>query len=227
MRKLWALFTSLFGSGAKDRPPARVPFDVQMQAFEQIGIRLNPGITKDDLFDIFALETLESDPHDSLYAALGSARELDEDAHFTNQIWYFDTEGIIESLEYERLLRNIGRISGAELRFSNVKVEYRDDETDPVATVTFDLNGSQLRWTIHPFSDWDTPAFLTPINEYARSHGLKGRLTWNRSRGPGLGLRMAHTRADRGSAKAWSRDCRGHTRHNCETVSEAVTAGEP
>lgn len=165
------------------RKNARVPLDVQLAAFEHLGLRLRPGVTKEDLFNIWPLESLEKFPYQYLYSAFGDCDEMDENAHFSDRIWYFDTEGVIEELEYDKLLANIARISGGDLKISNIKTEYKEDETDPVAIVTFELNGSRFNWTIHQYTDWNSAAFLTPINSYAQKHGLRGRLVWNRSWG--------------------------------------------
>lgn len=174
------LVVILRGRNAKS---TKVPLETQIQAFEQLGIKLNPGIKMEEMLDLWSRETLESDPYRSLYCAFGSSREVDPDTHFSIQIWYFDIESLIEGIEYDRLLTSIGRISGGELRFSSIKTDYQDSESDPVVVLTFDLNGNHNRWTIHPYSDWGTPAFLAPLNEHARKQGLHGRLVWNRSGG--------------------------------------------
>jgi hypothetical protein len=162
----------------------RVPLRVQLETFERLGIRLNPGARLEDLFDTWGSpESFELNPYERLYSALGDAPELDESAPFTNQIWYFGVESLVEERDYERLLENIGRISGGELTFGSIDMDYQDDEHDPLVKLRFDLNGIRQQWTIRHFWDWNSAAFLSPLNDFARDNNLQGRLVWDRSWG--------------------------------------------
>jgi hypothetical protein len=177
----------LVGRSAKERMKERdrTPLQVQLETFERFGIRLNPGAKLEDIFESWGgPESFELNPYGSLYGALGSEPEHDESAPLANQIWYFDTESLIEERDYERLLMNIGRISGGELVFGNINMDYQDDnEHDPLVRLSFDLNGSHQQWTIRHFWDWSSAAFLSPLNDYASNSNLQGRLVWDRSCG--------------------------------------------
>ena len=165
------------------RTHEKVPLDVQLKEFERLGIKMNEGATIQDLTNCWPRESLEADPYNSLYSAFGFAQEVPPNLYFCNQIWSFDTEGMIEGMEYDTLLKQIGRISGGELQFGYVSAEYKEDDANPEVTIAFDLNGTRFSWTINPYKDWNSPAFLAELNDFARKQGLKGRLIWNRSWG--------------------------------------------
>ncbi|MBK9451200.1 MAG: hypothetical protein IPN95_17680 [Bacteroidetes bacterium] len=102
-------------------------FQQQLDVFEDLGYRLNPGITPQDILTS-ALESGEAgahpedlfvaNPYEELYYYLGWTKEGTRE-YFTNDCIWYDLEFIDPSEEYITFMQRMGAITHGEIEYSS------------------------------------------------------------------------------------------------------------
>ena len=75
----------------------RIALEVQLEALADLGIKLNPGITIDDMLYSNPREEFERSPFEVVFFVLGIEVERKPwGRYFSDQVWYFDEECVAD-----------------------------------------------------------------------------------------------------------------------------------
>lgn len=134
----------------------------QLSKLETLGVKLNPGITIDDLLFSYNREEYEAKPFDILLFILGVEVEREPwGRFFSDSAWNLDTECIEDAGSYAHIIENLCRIAGNKALISDVN-----------DTVAVDAESGKLEYTVGGVrrsidveidNDWADPATVTQI----------------------------------------------------------------
>ena len=141
-----------------------VPLEEQLERLEQLGIRLNPEATIEDLLNEMDREELESNPYSPLLIVLGCEFEKDENVwiHISNNVWYLDTECIEDNGDYIRIVERLITLSQGELTIESL-TDSVDIEANEI-TISFVLKGEHYTWSMEVNDDWLDINILSKFN---------------------------------------------------------------
>lgn len=95
--------------------------DEQIAAFEEIGLHMSEGLSKEDLLQSFDASEFENDPFFLLLFAFGSEiQSRPWGRFFSSQVWNFDLEAVSDDESYPDILKRMAVISGTEHLLSGV-----------------------------------------------------------------------------------------------------------
>lgn len=141
---------------------APVPLEEQLDELARLGVRMNKGVTVDDLCHSCDRSHFESQPYDALLFLLGSDVERAPwGRHVSDCAWLFDANSIDGDGSYVDIVAHLARIAGKEDR-----VDRLDDSFDldrGKAEITYALDGQVRSYHARVRYDWADPATLQAI----------------------------------------------------------------
>jgi hypothetical protein len=136
----------------------------QLEKLAGLGLRLNDGITIDDLLYSFDRDDYEKRPYDLILFALGIEVEREPWGRFVcSQVWDFDTECIFSTGDYGRIVRRLCELSGDPDYLTDVS-DYVDPESGN-AWLKYNKNNIERHWDIEVNDDWADLLTLSYIME--------------------------------------------------------------
>lgn len=117
----------------------KLKLETQLAKLAELGLVLNPGITIEDILYSFARDELEVKPFGLLLFVLGAEVERAPwGRRICNNVWNFDTECIVATGDYVKIVQNLCLLSGD-----------RDYLTDITDYIDLDAGGCWLEYTLH------------------------------------------------------------------------------
>ena len=131
------------------------PFDEQMKVFNSLGYNLNPGIDKEIIYEEWNRNSYDKKELDSLlvnpkfsklYYILGSRISKDSKSYMvTNNCIWWDIEFIDPSNQYIVFMKLMGKITGGEINFENIKLTIDDNNYE---WIEFKVNNINKKWKL-------------------------------------------------------------------------------
>ena len=88
----------------------------QLSVLAELGLKLNEGISVDDMLYSFGREDYESNPFEMVLFVLGIEVEREPWGRaMCNRAWNFDTECITSTGDYVQVLHNLCRVPGTRV----------------------------------------------------------------------------------------------------------------
>lgn len=139
-----------------------IKLEEQLDALAQLGLRLNEGVTVDDLLYSWDREEYERQPFDTLLFTLGCEVERRPwGRHVSDNAWNFDVECIEDTGDYVAIVGNLCRIAG----ISNLIRELKDfvDIEAGKAWLKYNIGGQIRYYDIPVDDDWADPDTVLAI----------------------------------------------------------------
>ena len=140
----------------------RVSLEEQLARLEELGLRLDAGITLDDLLYSFDREDYESRPYDLLLIMLGAEVEREPWGRaFSSRAWGFDTECVEGSGAYVEIVERLARLAGMSDRVGDLRDEI--DLAGGSSWLEYTVDGRTRRWDVEVNDDWVDPMVLSYV----------------------------------------------------------------
>ncbi len=134
----------------------------QIEILEQLGLKVNEGITIDDFVSGWGREEFERTPFDLVLFDLGGQRQRGSEwIYVSNVAWHLDMECIYDTGDYVRIAKNLCRISGMPELFENA-ADFVDIENSE-AWLRYRVDGRDRHHSIEVHDDWADPAVVEAI----------------------------------------------------------------
>lgn len=125
----------------------------QLARLAKLGLKLDDGITVDDLLYSFGRETYEERPFDLVLFVLGTEVEREPwGRSVCSRVWNFDTECIGGTGDYVGIVNRLCRVAGQPDRLTDVS-DFVDIDAGN-AWLRYKVNGSERNWTVEVNDDW-------------------------------------------------------------------------
>ena len=128
----------------------------QLAKLAEAGIALNEGITIDDLLYSFDRDAYESRPFDLVLFILGAEVEREPwGRDFCSRVWNFDSECILSSGDYTRIVKKLCVLSGDPDYLGEIE-DYFDLESEE-AWLKYTISGPEKKkrnWSVEVSDDW-------------------------------------------------------------------------
>ncbi|HJZ90689.1 MAG TPA: hypothetical protein VKE40_07420 [Gemmataceae bacterium] len=125
----------------------------QLAKLAEFGLKLDDGITIDDVLYSFGREDFEQRPFDLLLFVLGIEVEREPwGRSFCSRVWNFDTECIASTGDYVRIVKRLCEVAGRPDCLRDVT-----DFVDLVACkawLKYKVNGTERNWSVEVNDDW-------------------------------------------------------------------------
>src|SRR5262249_45134215 len=148
----------------------------RLGALRECGIALNPGRSVDEMLVSWDRKDLETDPHLVLVQLGGEVEAEPWGRRFCDALWHFDTECIEDHGAYARIAEHIRVLAGSDLPLAQV-TDFVDIEQNQ-AWLSFNLDGSMVRWEAAVNHDWADPTILSRFAELIQKRGTGRRFTY-------------------------------------------------
>lgn len=134
----------------------------QLSRLEALGVKLNPGITVDDLLYSHEREEYEAEPFDLLLFVLGVEVEREPwGRFFSDNAWNLDTECIEDVGSYADIVENLCRIAGNKALIFDVSDTV--DIMSESGKLEYTVGGVRRSIDVEIDNDWADPATVTQI----------------------------------------------------------------
>lgn len=134
----------------------------QLEALNQLGMKLNDGITIDDLLYSYDREAYESEPFDSILHALGSEVEREPWGRYVcDQAWNFDVECITDTGSYVDIVQNLCRVAAMPNLISDLQ-DFVDIDGGE-AWLKYTIDGQKRHYTAKVDNDWADPEIIQAV----------------------------------------------------------------
>lgn len=167
---------------AVPQPPSpdtpRMPLEAQIAALAEAGLRLNDGVTIDDLLHSFPREEYEIGPWHCLLFMYGVEIEREPWGRYIGPGWNFDMECINGRGSYVAIVQEFARLSGVAVTDLSDTV----DMDAPTGEVRYTIGGVAKTVPVEINNDWADPAAVTMIISDFEEAG-DGRSFWGADNG--------------------------------------------
>ena len=125
----------------------------QLTTLAELGLKLNDGVTIDDLLYSFDREDYEEEPFDLILSVLGSEVESEPSGRdFCSRVWDFDVECIVETGDYVRIVERLCKVAGRPGLITEIE-DYVNLETGE-AWLKYTIDGLRREHTVAVNDDW-------------------------------------------------------------------------
>ena len=153
----------IFSGSNENSESERVSLEEQLAELEKCGVRLNEGISIDDLLYSFDREEYEENPYNTILYVVGFEVEREPwGRYFSDNAWDFDVECIEDNGDYERIVRNFARITGSTNRITDL--EDSVDHEDAI-WLKYKIDGQERKFDIPIDNDWADADTVSEIME--------------------------------------------------------------
>lgn len=170
MSKLLKYFLVLLPlAGCQQRSPPEPPVAVktvtleeQLATLDELGLKLNEGVTIDDLLHSWDLEEYEKQPYDLVLFALGSEVERAPWGRpVCDRVWNLDAECIEGPGDYVTIVENLCRVAAAPNLITDI--EDSVDLEAETAWLKYTVDGQQRNYEIPVDNDQADPNTVAAI----------------------------------------------------------------
>ena len=161
--------------------------ETQIETLNKLGLKLKPGISKNDVLDGWSIEDFENQPYSFLLYVMGTEVSKNGSWQFlSNSTWDFDTEYIHGNGSYVSLVNNLARLTDNPDLIIGVKDTF--EFSKKTATVTYNVRGETRRAKVKVRSDWVDPNFIDKILKEITAASNDGRRFYGRDNGQAITL---------------------------------------
>lgn len=151
--------------------PPHVSLESQLATLADVGLKLDDGITVDDLLYSFGRDEYEQIPFDLILFAFGIEVEREPWGRaFCSRVWNFDTECINDTGDYAEILTRISRVADAEF-ITNIE-DFVDIENN-IAWVSYEIDGKSRKLNAVVNDDWADFSIVSTIMREIERGGRK------------------------------------------------------
>lgn len=130
-----------------------ITLEAQLKTLDGLGLSLNQGVTIDDLLYSFGREAYEDEPFDLVLFILGAQVEREPwGRDFSDHVWHFDTECIVDTGDYVTIAQKLCALSGVPHRLQDL-VDCVDHGANE-AWIKYRVDGKERHWKIDLMDDW-------------------------------------------------------------------------
>lgn len=166
----------------RDRATRAPTFDDQLDTVIRAGIRLTPGVSRDDILHSFTAAQYEANPYALLLFILGQEVERAPwGRKFSPDALTVDMEGITGPGSYAALVNGLARMAGVAEGVTRVSDEI--DRAAGRASLRYTVGGRAVVLTPTWQDDWIDPATLATILGDIAPLIPAGRGLWSRDNG--------------------------------------------
>lgn len=149
-----------------------VPLEIQLEKLAACGIRLDDGVTVDDLLYSFSRDSIESEPFDLLLVMLGAEVEREPWGRpFCSRVWNFDTECIYQTGDYVRIVKRLCEVAGMPDLITDV-TDFVDLQAGK-AWLKYSVDGNDRDWPIEVNDDWADTLTLSYVMDDIERDGFR------------------------------------------------------
>jgi len=163
-------------------PESTEALERQIAQFEAAGLKLNPGITLDDLVHSYPASEYAGDPYRLLLFMYGSEVEREPwGRRICDSVLNFDYECIDGEGSYVRIAEDFARLAGVR----NFLSDLRDDAdlTKETGTLTYRARGELRTVPFRIDNDWADPNAIESILSDMQQLAGDGRTFWGSDNG--------------------------------------------
>ena len=145
-----------------ERMEVSMTLEEQLFALYELGLKLNDGVTVDDLLYSFDREDYENEPFDLILFVLGIQVEREPWGRWVSSCaWNFDMECIVETGDYVRIVQRLADIAGQSSRITNIE-DYVDLDSVK-AWLKYSVDGQPRNYAVTVNNDWADPETVARI----------------------------------------------------------------
>jgi hypothetical protein len=144
--------------------------ETQLAKLAELGLILNPGITIEDLLYSLDRSEFEREPFECLIFSFGAEVEREPwGRRFCDRVWNFDTECIVATGDYVKIVQNLCLLTGAP--------DYLTDITDYIdiegckCWLEYNIGDRRQHWTVEPHGDWADMMAISYVMEDLQRDG--------------------------------------------------------
>ena len=163
----------MFGRWFGKKPPT---LERQLQDLAACGVHLLPDATPETLLREWSEQDFEKDPYELALVALGG-----DDPPLAENVWHFDTECIEDHGAYAQIAERMRSLAADALPITNIE-DFVDVQAGD-AWLSFELDGTQHRWTCEVQDDWVDPTVLSRFAQLLAERKTGYRFTYLDLRG--------------------------------------------
>lgn len=150
------------GQKRKQVKPAPVTLEVQLAKLAALGFKLEDGINLYDILDSFDRKEYEKEPYDLILSVLGTELQREPWGRWIcPRVWNFDTECIVETGDYVRVVKRLCQVAGRPDCLTDVS-DFVDIQSGK-AWLKYKLDGRERNWRAKVEDDWIDMAVLATV----------------------------------------------------------------
>lgn len=144
----------------------------QLAKLAELGLKLNDGITIDDLLYSFGREDYEERPFDLILFALGVEVEREPwERSFCSRVWNFDTECIYSTGDYVGIVKRLCQVAGQPDRLEHIS-DFVDIDAGK-AWLKYKVDDTDRNWPVEVNDDWADTLTLNYVMEDIERDGCR------------------------------------------------------
>ncbi len=144
----------------------------QLEKLAACGIRLNDGVTVDDLLYSFQREAYEENPFDLVLFILGAEVEREPWGRpVCSRVWAFDAECIEETGDYVRIVKRLCEVAGQPDLMTDVSDSVDLDTGE--AWLKYTIDGRHRDWPVEVDNDWADMMTLSYVMDDIERDGCR------------------------------------------------------
>lgn len=154
-----------------------VTIDEQLERLAAAGLRINAGVTHEDLTAFGSKSEIEKNPYEALFDALGIELEREPFTPICDRLWMCDLERVEDNGAYKDVLARLERMTGGAARLSKI-TDFVDVESRS-ARAEFEIEGRPERWEFEVEDDWLDPSVFKRYDDLLDGRRNETRLYVN------------------------------------------------
>ena len=135
----------------------------QLAVLDECGIKMRPDLTIDDLLFSHNRDKYEKEPYDLLLQTFAGELNREPFVNYSDNIFLLKRHCISGNGSYAQLASKMSRLTGFTLPVADVKDSVSISEGR--ASLSFNLDGMQYRWTFNVYGDDLDKQFFTKFAE--------------------------------------------------------------
>lgn len=144
----------------------------QLSALSELGLKLNDGVTVEDLLYSFDREQYENEPFDLILFVLGIEVERQPWGRWiSSSAWNLDMECIVATGDYVRIVQRLCDIAGQSNLITNIE-DFVDLESGK-AWLKYSVDGQPRNYTVTVNDDWADPDTISRIMSDIERDGFR------------------------------------------------------
>ena len=144
----------------------------QLETLAQLGLKLNEGVTVDDLLYSWGRDEYENEPFDTILFMLGSEVEREPwGRNVCDRAWNFDVECIEDTGSYITIVQNLCRVAGMPDLITDLE-DFVDIENGK-AWLKYTIDGEKRNYTIAVDNDWADPETVGAVMDEIERDGKR------------------------------------------------------
>ena len=142
----------------------------QLKKLAELGLKLDDGVTIDDVLYSFNREDYEKQPFDLILFVLGiEVERAPWGRSVCSRVWNFDLECIGESGDYTRIINRLCQVAGQPDQLKNVS-DFVDLDAG-TAWLQYEVDGQTKKWPVEINDDWADSLTLNYVMDDIQRNG--------------------------------------------------------